>query len=66
MKIPIGENEKGAICPIDKKKAFFYTLDSAYYHNYMQYHYPNALICTYAEFKREYPVNIFNNYHQKL
>jgi len=62
MKIPIGENEIGAIYECGKNSAFFYTLNSAYYNNCMIINKPNAIICTYVEFKKMYPFHIHNNH----
>ncbi len=62
MKIPIGENEMDAIYECGKSAAFFYTLDSAYYNNCMLTNNPKAIICTYAEFKRKYPIHVHSNF----
>ena len=64
MKIPIGENEMGAIYECGKTAAFFFPLDSAYYNNCMIHSKPNAIICTYAEFKNIYPILIHSNYRR--
>lgn len=62
MRLPIGDNEKGAIYECGKNAAFFYTLDSAYYNNCMITQRPNAIICTFKEFKTKYPILVYNNY----
>lgn len=62
MRLPLGDNEKGAICVCGKKSAFFYTLDSAYYNNCMITQQPNATICTFKEFKEKYPFLVYNNF----
>jgi hypothetical protein len=62
MRIPIGENEIGAIYEYGKTLAGFYSLYSAYYNNCMIKDKPNAIICTYSEFKKIYPIPMHNNY----
>jgi hypothetical protein len=63
MKIPIGENEIGAIYECGKTSAFFYTLNSAFYNNCMINN--SYKICKFTEFKKIYPNQIMTNYYSK-
>jgi hypothetical protein len=65
MRIPISENGLGCVSPSGKHGAFFYSIDSSYYVNYL--YTKGFRICTYVEFKELYPyISKWNYYNYRL
>lgn len=66
MRLPISEEELGLWYQLDRYSAFFYPINGSYYINHEhKYNKVSIIITSFKEFKKTYPILIYNNFFRK-